>query len=43
MHQRENDPEQLSNVVDESVKDHQAATFSSVVVASSSVTFTPSL
>ena len=37
------DDEQLSNVVDERVKDHQAATLSSVVVVSSSVTFTPSL
>ncbi len=34
--------EQLSNVVDEKVK-HQAATFSSVVVVSSSVTLIPSL
>ena len=34
--------EQLSRVVDEKVK-HQAATSSSVVVVSSSVTFTPSL
>ena len=34
--------EQLSNVVDEKVK-HQAATFSSVVVVSSSVTLMPSL
>jgi hypothetical protein len=35
-------PEQLSNVVDENVK-HQAATFSSVVAVSSSVTLMPSL
>ncbi len=34
--------EQLSRVVDEKVK-HQAATFSSVVVVSSSVTLSPSL
>ena len=37
------DAEQLSNVVDEQVKNHQAATFSSVVVVSSSVTLMPSL
>ena len=35
--------EQLSNVVDETVKDHQAATLSFVVVSSSSVTLMPSL
>jgi hypothetical protein len=35
--------EQLSNVVDEGVKDHQAAILSFVVVVSSSVTFVPSL
>ena len=35
--------EQLSNVVDEKVVKHQAATFSSVVVVSSSVTLIPSL
>ena len=37
------DDEQLSNVVDETVKDHQAATLSFVVVSSSSVTLMPSL
>ena len=36
-------PEQLSKVVDEAVKDHQAATLSSVISLSSSVTFSPSL
>ena len=35
--------EQLSIVVDEMVKDHQAATLSFVVVSSSSVTLMPSL
>ena len=35
--------EQLSNVVDLTMKNDQAATFSSVVVVSLSATFTPSL
>ena len=47
LEEQADDPlEQLSNVVDDGVKDHQAATLSSVIslsLLSSSVTLTPSL